>query len=147
MALDGGSGGGPLSSSNPFTGVANTLEFIGNGIWAAWTGVNLLNDGTGALDALAFTSPGVSLNCEFQTYLDTAPLTEQNKGVLCNITFNGVQVIRSKVTISQNQSEQETPFWLPMKVVIPAFTEVVVTYECNDAGGARFSGTLVGTEI
>jgi len=64
MGLDGGGGGGFAGVTNPFTGAAQALEYMGVGYWAGWSGEQTLTVNT-EITMFEFLSPLKNLKAQF----------------------------------------------------------------------------------
>jgi len=140
MALDGGGGGGggPVGAGNPFTGTASTLEHIGNGKFAAWTGT-ITSANSNYSTALEFTSPSAALIADISWIVNRANLGSA-ADVAMRITMNGA-VVWDGIT--------QYSYWLenPLKICIPSYTEFKMEFMTSDTDDIIFTGVLVAEEV
>jgi len=119
----------PLGSSNPFTGGQNSIDYMGNGVWAGWSGNQPATSGAdGTL--YNFTSPGVGLKV-----IGSFSFSENNLGANqqlgLKIKLNGITIYEMRVKKSSdagftNLDSDAIGF------IIPAFTEVLITSFTDD---------------
>ena len=142
MALDGG-GGGPVGVTNPFTGSANTLEFIGNGTWAGWSGQQTTTNGS-STTIFDFISPSQSLNSIINWAIDRTDL-DYNKFISLEIKFNGTTVFFSKGLghWSDGGYSNLTEFSL----VIPTRTAVEMIIDTTDTDAIPMTVNITAEEI
>jgi len=144
MALDGG-GGGPVGVTNPFTGSASTLEFIGNGTWAGWSGQQTTTNGS-PTTVFDFMSPSQSLKSIINWAIDR---TDLNYGsgtfISLEIKFNGTTVFMSKALgqWSDGGYTNITEF----NLVIPTRTEVEIIIGTTDGDAIPMTVNVTAQEI
>jgi len=151
MQRDGGPGGpggpGAGGAGNPigsFTGAAKALEFMGNGVWAGWSG--RVNATTGSDASLFnFTSPGVGLKVIASFFFDENDLSANAKLGL-TIKLNGIIIYNMRVKKSgdsgfTNLDSDQIGF------VIPAFSVVLITTQTDDSDDIPTGVNLVCEEI
>ena len=107
-------GGGPVGSSNSFTGPGTALEYIGKNYCYAYSGQILVTTGT---ELLNFTSGAnlVIANFQFTMGEDTTD------NIVWEILLNG-----NIVSGSLNEAAQSGNPLQPMKMTLPAYTEIIV---------------------
>lgn len=141
MALDGGGGGGgggPVGAGNPFTGVASTLEHIGRGKYAAWTG-QITASGSNYSTALEFRSPSAAIMADISWIINRANLGA-SEDVSMRISMNNTVVWDGLTQYS---------YWIsnPLKLCIPSYTEFKMEFMTSDANDIVFTGVLVAEEV
>jgi len=109
----GGSGGGPVGSSNSFTGPATALEYVSNFCYAYSGQVQV----TTATELLNFTSGANLVIADFQFTMGE----DTTDNIVWEILLNG-----SIVSGSLNEAAQSGNPLQPMKMTLPAYTEVIV---------------------
>ena len=126
MALDGGGGGGGLLGvSNSFTGTAQALELYGD-FAAAYTGLQLSS--VTQYTVFKFTTGNYLFVGMFQVnaaQLDDSPATGDQ--TMANVIFNGATIAR----ITTGSDASDMPWSVQQPVIIPAYTEVEVTFDMN----------------
>ena len=122
MALDGG-GGGPVGSTNSFTGAAQALEYMGGGWWGGWSGDQTLPQNT-EVALFEFTSPLKNLIGEFGFSIDLTNSSSANRMDM-EIHYNDIPVFNLAITNSIDRVGNPGPLPTP-KMVIPAGTIVKV---------------------
>ena len=146
MAIIGGGpgGGGPIGSGNPFTGPASTIEAMGNGVWAGWSGKQDPNNSSA--EAFNFLSPNKGLIVEIGWMGDFAELTA-GRYISCEVKLSNSVVLfmRGQLT-SANDLPTSFPYTFPA-LVIPANSEVVITVATNEDDNVDQFVTIVGREI
>ena len=143
MALDGG-GGGPVGSANSFTGTASSIEAMGNGVWAGWSG--LIQPAEGTAEALNFLSPNKGLIADMGWFVNFDEIAA-NKFISFAISLNGTTVASVQGELS-NSSDWSTsfPFVIP-SLIIPSQSEVIVLLGTDATNDIPMYVTLVGKEI
>jgi len=141
MALDGGGGGGggPVGVSNSFTGPAEALELIGEHAYA-YSG--LFGTSTTEFEILKFTSGNYytvgRFTCNGAVRMD---LVDVGSISAYQLKLNGTGVLRVKV----DTNDKDSPGQAYMEVVIPPYTEVVMTCNCTEnTSNEQISATFVG---
>tara|TARA_Y100000310_G_C20130265_1_gene555546 strand:- start:55 stop:489 length:435 start_codon:yes stop_codon:yes gene_type:complete len=122
MALDGGGGGGGLlGAGNAFTGIAASLEIVGD-FGYALSGLQQIN--TSEVPHIDFTSGNYtfegSLQCQGATKADD-PAT--GKSSIFTVSFNGIAVAGIKV----DSAVEGMPSVIAIDMIIPPYTQVVIT--------------------
>lgn len=123
MALDGG-GGGPVGTTNSFTGAAQALEYMGNGWWGGWSGDQTLPQDT-EINLFEFTSPLKNLVGEFGFSIDLTNSTSVSDDIKMEIQFNDIAVFNLVITGAIDRAGNAGPLPTP-KMIIPAGTIVKV---------------------
>ena len=146
MAILGGGpgGGGPTGSTNPFTGGQTSLDYMGNGVWAGWSGaVSATSGSDGTL--YEFTSPSVGLRVIGSFSFDENNLNANAflglKIKLNTITIYNMRVKKSADAGFTNLDSDAISF------VIPAFTEVLITSITDDGDNIATQLNLVCDQI
>ena len=141
MAILGGGpgGGGPIGVSNTFTGPAEAIEVYGD-FAAAYTGLHSASE-TG-FEVLSFTTGNYLFVGEFQL---NGAVSKSSPGDIvqtsATITFNGVDI----AIITNGNASIDAPMSTTQDLIIPAYTEVTVTFDMTSTGADNFaSGTLTG---
>ena len=144
MAILGGGPGGPVGSSNSFTGAAEALEITADHVYA-FTGASAALDSEQTL--LDFTSPGSGYIVATLTMTAPIRMTTANisAGVIrgYQLNFNGQTVGLYKVDSGGN----DMPAYSEVEILIPPFTVVVLTcidnsVDANMLGTANITGRI-----
>jgi len=140
----GGGGGGPVGFANSFTGPAEAIEAMGNGVWAGWSGLKQPNNST--VEAFNFLSPNKGLIVDMGWFVNFDDLSA-NTHLRFSVSLNGNTVIFVKGETDSNADFAESfPFVIP-SFVIPSQSEVIALVGTdNNADTANYI-TLVGKEI
>lgn len=121
----GGGGGGPVGFANSFTGSAEALEIYGEHA-AGYSGPLSVN--TTAVTHFDFTSGNYYFNGDISTGGVTL---EGNVGsgsiIIVNVLFNGSTIFSFK----SDSAQEDMPSYVVMPLLIPPYTEVKVTVECD----------------
>lgn len=138
MALGGGgSGGGPVGSSNSFTGPAEALELVGD-YGYAYSGAIPLNNETKT--ALEFTTGNFMIVSNTQLTGRTAGMAA-NKELGLIISLNDTVILKQQPMTNNAQGFNDFDFF---RVVIPPYTQVKVELYSNDTGNIDFFATMTG---
>ena len=140
MAILGGGPGGPVGAGNPFTGVASTLEHIGGGKYAAWTGQIIASNGNYAT-ALEFTSPSAAIIASISWVVNRSNLGG-SEDICMRLTMNG-----AVVWDSNNQLGYDANHLTDMRILIPSYSEFKMEFMTTDTNDITFSGVLVAEEV
>ena len=134
MAPIGPSGGGPVGSSNSFTGAAQTLEYLGNGYWGGWSGVVEATNGSDGT-FFEFQSPSVVLRAKFVFIV--------NKTGLASTEEMGFSISFNDALVADLQDEQRYKD-LPSSVdfMIPAFTNCIFKCKTDSSNTLDFTALL-----
>jgi len=142
MAIIGG--GPPGGVSNSFTGTASTIEAMGNGIWAGWSGLKEPNNST--VEAFNFLSPNTGLIIETGWFVNFDGISS-GKFLQIVVSLNGTTVIDQKGEMVGTADWPGTfPFVIP-DFVIPSQTEVIIQVATDEGVAVPMYITLVGKEI
>ena len=138
MAIGGGgSGGGPVGSSNSFVGPQEALELVGNHAYA-YTGLRAAS--TTAEEQIKFTTG----NYYFvgRIYLNGAvtPGNTNGQGTTCELFYNGVAVSLMRVR-TDSDDQPATTF---NDIIIPSYTEVAASVDSVNNGAETSSIIMVG---
>ena len=149
MGLDGGGGGGSLGGvSNPFTGTASTLEFIGSGTWAGWSGEK--NSATAYADAnqfFNFTSPSTALKARLTVGVDWTLFSTGAGQFFLRIQLNGATVFAGATEVAASEQSQAPGIYI-VDFVIPERSEVVIDLKTpTDAESAIATALIVAQEV
>ena len=144
MQRDGGPGGAG-GAGNPvggsFTGPAETLEIVGNHTYA-YTG--LIQADTASAVVLSFTTGNYYFVGEMQINSPLSQTAPQFAGIgAAHLSLNGLDI----VGIKSGGSEQadDNPTSERTRVIIPSYTEVLVTVDSNVTTSESYiSLSLVG---
>tara|TARA_Y100000034_G_scaffold11446_1_gene11942 strand:+ start:223 stop:639 length:417 start_codon:yes stop_codon:yes gene_type:complete len=138
MAILGGGPGGPVGAGNPFTGAASTLEHIGGGKYAAWTG-EIISSNSNYSTALEFTSPSAAIVAEISWIVNRSALGAA-ADIAMRVTMNGA-VVWDGIT--------QLGYWIenPFKIIIPSYTEFKMEFMTSDTDDIIFTGVLVAEEV
>ena len=129
MAIGGGgSGGGPIGSSNSFVGPQEALELVGDHAYAYNSGTSTGNNAAD-LSMLKFTTGNYYMVAD----LDFADQQVGGDKRLLKVTMNGATVWTSN--FDESPSGLGTPV---VQFIIPAYTEFEAFYGMNGA-------TVIGT--
>ena len=126
----GPSGGGPVGSSNSFTGAAQTLEFMGNGHWGAWSGEQDLT-ATTDITLFEFLSPSKNLKAVFG-FAANLTVTGAND-IQMQISFDDAVVFNLYETAAVDRGGNFGAFPDPL-MIIPSETNVKVIMRSDEAG-------------
>jgi len=136
MAILGGGVGGagnPLGGS--FTGTAQSIEILQRHAYA-YSGLISLNNETKT--ALSFTTGNYYLDATIDTGGRLAYMTS-DRVLQTEVKMNNTTVVKNAlITASGEQQFSEEP----IRLIIPAYTEVVVELYTNDTGGQQFTINL-----
>ena len=145
MAIGGGgSGGGPVGSSNSFTGTASTIEKVSGKWWGGWNGLLNITQGTSPVTMYDFLSPNKALLMRFTYCVNDADLGDGNK-IGFQVLMNGTIV--ATVQDSSGEARSLGTLSTPLDIVIPPSTEVVIQGITDDASDISVSGVIVAEEI
>ena len=145
MQRDGGPGGaGGAGNPASFTGTASTLDAMGRGVWAGWSGQQPTSNET--LEAFNFLSPNKGLIFELGWVADFASLTS-GRYLSLEVKLNGTSVIfmRGQLT-SANDFPVSFPYSFP-PLVVPAQSDVLIIVGTNEDAAVDQYVTIVGREI
>lgn len=121
MAIGGGGGGGLVGVANSFTGAAGGLDIYGD-FAAAYSGK--IQIATGSVDQLSFTSGNYlfvgDIICFAGMKSDSPAVGEVS---IFDISFNSVPIF----TIKCDATNEEMPSEVSIPLLIPAYTEILVT--------------------
>ena len=121
----GGGGGGIVGVGNTFTGAAEALEIYGEHA-AGYSGPLGIN--TTAVTHFDFTSGNYYFNGNISTGgVTLAGNTGSGSIVIINVLFNGTTVFSFK----SDSAAEDMPSYVVMPLLIPPYTEVKVTVECD----------------
>ena len=129
MALVGGGGAGNVAGSNP-SGTGSTLQYIDEGVHAAWSGVISPSNNIGSpLTMLDFTTGQLSMIAELNFSYETGVMAN-DKRLGFNVFMNGSKIHEFFDYVSSSQSESmiaQRPH-----IVFPANTHIVVSVETSN---------------
>jgi len=134
MALDGG-GGGPVGSSNSFTGAAQTLEYMGNGHWGGWSGEQTLTADTD-IAMFEFLSPSKNLKAQFGFAMNL--IASGAEDIQFQISFDNIVVFNLYETAAIDRNGNAGTFPNPT-MILPSETNVKVIMRNTE------SVTITGT--
>jgi len=136
MAILGGGPGGPVGSSNSFTGTANALEIVGNHI----SGLSgLSNFDNNAAELINFETGSYYCVLQFiPTRSDTDSADSQ-----CRVYFNDTIVL----VMPTSSGSATTNIGQPTRLIVPAYTQLKVdqlnvSNTSNLTGGIAITGEL-----
>ena len=132
MALIGGGGAGNVAGGNP-SGIGTALNYIGNHVYA------FNNVAASASDTVVLrfaTGPEYIVGTiQFNGYIQPGNPGTGSAGT-CNITFDDQTVINMK---TETELETSAPHSQSQNVIIPAFTNVIVTLRSAANESAQFA--------
>ena len=132
MQRDGGpGGGGPVGSSNRFTGPAEALEFMGNGIWAGWSGTVQIGASAASAVQFEFTSPSIGLIADYIFGIEGETI-DSNSYYGFQISLNGQLVYEQTGRATTNT---DSLIGQPFNFVIPGFSVVKIEGRTTDTSG------------
>ena len=114
MALVGGGGAPNVAGSNP-TGTSSTLNYMGGGVWAGWSGSQVLNNNTVTL--FEFSTGPAPLKAILEWYLEITGNASDSKNFNCVVTINGEPVIQNGFRTTASRDAYDID---PMHVIFPA---------------------------
>ena len=133
MALVGGGGAGNTAGSNP-SGVGSTLQYIDEGVHAAWSGVVSPQNNIGSPDTmLDFTTGQIPMIAELNFSYETGTLAS-DKRLGFNLLMNGTKIHEFFDYIGSTHSESmiaQQP-----EIVFPANTRITVSVETSNTSAA-----------
>ena len=127
-------GGGPVGSSNSFTGPAEALEITGDFCYAANNFVASSNPG----NKIEFTSGNfiADVTVEMGPLINPTDATD-GKRAIAQIQFNGATV---QTMLSDGAAaDQQTP--ATARIIIPPYTEVAILVKAN-ADSASYTAAI-----
>jgi len=125
MAIGGGgSGGGPIGSSNSFVGPQEALELVGDHAYA----YNVLTVNNATATFMEFTTGNYYMVGTIQMGRNMKSAAETE----FQLKLNGSVVFVSKFDNGASQT-LVMPTQTPLPVIIPAYTKVQIICEVNDA--------------
>jgi len=139
----GGGGGGPVGFGNSFTGPAEAIESMGNGVWGGWSG--LVTTANNTVEAFNFLSPNKGLIVDMGWTVNFDDL-DSNKFVSLEVLLNGSLVVKSKGEVTSSANYVSSFPYVLAALVIPAQTEVIIRVGTDESSCEHFV-TLVGNEI
>jgi len=142
MAL-GPSGGGPVGSSNSFTGAAQTLEFMGNGNWGAWSGEQTLTVSTDIV-MFEFLSPSKNLKAEFGFAMNLIATGAGDAQM--QITFDDSVVFNLYETAAIDRTGNLGSFPNPT-MIIPSETNVKVIMRNDESTTVTGTAWITAAEL
>jgi len=149
MQRDGGpAGGGPGAggAGNPagFTGTASTIEAMGGGVWAGWSGKQQPSNET--VEAFNFLSPNTGLIVDLGWMVDFIDLTA-NRAVALEVKISNsvVMYVAGQLTAA-GDFPVTFPFVIP-PIVIPAQSQVIISVATTEDTAVDQYVTIVGREI
>ena len=134
--------GPPLGSGNPFVGSASTIEYQGSGKWAGWGGEKALTANTD-IDFFDFSISKTifaEITCGIDNTESSANIRQQLK-----ITLNGI-VVFNRIYLFNTSSAPST-FDKPVRIVIPAYSQCLITLRSSDSTPINGSMILTATEV
>ena len=140
MAILGGGPGGPVGSSNSFTGTASALELIGDHAYC-FPGLNVAS--ATPVVVIAFTSGNYYLVGEFQVNagLDDDDPSSSISPTTANIKFNGTSIA---LIGCGGATPDRRPSSISQALLIPPYTEVECTVDATDEADQYNSVSIVG---
>ena len=142
MALDGGgSGGGPIGSSNSFTGASQSLDLVGDHIFGYSGAVAV---GNTEVVLLEFTTGNYYSVCQwFGNYnqaIDQALPTEDFRFIL--------HLNESRIAAQEVSDAQGSSFAFPgQNIIIPSYTILKVTCRNYSGAGTEDMGIVIAGRI
>ena len=124
-------GGPPSGSANTFTGSGSSLEYMGNNIWAGWSGTTLVGSSSATTVQFEFTSPSVGLIADYVFGIEGDTI-DSNSYYGFQISLNGQLVYEQTGRAATNS---DSVIGQPFNFVIPAFSEVKIEGRTTDVGG------------
>ena len=130
MQRDGGpGGGGPVGAGNSFTGAAQTLEFMGAGVWAGWSGEQTLPVETD-VTLFEFLSPLKSLMGKFG-FAGNIVNGGASNDFQIKITYDNIVVFNLAQSGVIDRPGNMGPFPTP-RMIIPSGTNVKVIMQQSE---------------
>ena len=134
MQRDGGPGGAG-GAGNPtgasFTGPAEALEFMGNGIWAGWSGTVQIGASAASAVQFEFTSPSIGLIADYIFGIEGETI-DSNSYYGFQISLNGQLVYEQTGRATTNT---DSLIGQPFNFVIPGFSVVKIEGRTTDTSG------------
>jgi len=139
MALDGGGdgGGGPIGSSNQFTGPSTSLELVGNHFFC-YTGNVEISGGDAKIPMADFTTG--NYYCVGQVSLEGDFGSIGGNHIGLQIKLNDSVIVETEVAFTADH----TIFDTPMPIIIPAYTKVEVSAFQNTGGALDYQLMITG---
>lgn len=138
----GGGGGGILGVSNPFTGTSQSLEFMGGGTWAGWSGSVTATNGTNGT-LFNFRAPGKGLKVTASFSVD-ASLMSSNKVAGIIVKIDGTIVYDQKIFWSSSTAQPDFDIFY---FVIPGKSLINIENYTTDDDNVPMALTLVCEQI
>jgi hypothetical protein len=134
----------PIGSTNPFTGGQTSIDYMGSGVWAGWSGsVSATQGSDGTL--YNFKSPGVGLKVLGSFSFDENNLNA-NAFLGLKIKLNGITMYNMRVKKSSDAGFTNLDSD-SIRFIIPAFTEVLITSFTDDTDNIPTLLNLVCDQI
>ena len=140
MAILGGGpgGGGPLGSSNSFTGASTSIELVGNHFYII---PGLFPSSTTVTTVAEFTSG--NYYCVGELYLHAGIPTAANISdvdqAACYISFNDSQIL----LVTTGGAAIDAAPWAKSALVIPPYTKVKIEMVCEETDGNSLASKRV----
>jgi len=131
-----------LGSNAQFIGGSKALTLLGNGFCYAYSGQEDLAS-SGALIMLDFNTGSYMIRATVQSGHDTTQMSG-SQTLQTTIKFNGV-IVYDHLTLFSSADTQTTDLGSPIELIIPPFTEVIVSGFTSDTGPIPTTYQLVGT--
>ena len=133
----------PIGSTNPFTGGQTSIDYMGSGVWAGWSGsVSATQGSDGTL--YNFKSPGVALKVLGSFSL--MKIFNANAFLGLKIKLNGITMYNMRVKKSSDSGFTNLDSD-SIRFIIPAFTEVLITTFTDDTDNIPTLLNLVCDQI
>jgi len=131
-----------LGSNAQFIGGSKALTLLGNGFCYAYSGQEDLTS-SGAVIMLDFNTGSYMIRATVQSGHDTTQMSGA-QSLQTIIKFNGV-IVFDHLTLYSSADTQTADLGSPIELIIPPFTEVIVSGFTSDTGPIPTTYQLVGT--
>jgi len=131
-----------LGSNAIFTGTSKALNLLGNGFCYAYSGQEDLTSAA-AVTMLDFNTGAYMIKGQLQSGHDTTNMSA-GQTLQTIIKFNGI-IVYDHLTLYGNADSQTADLGSPIELIIPPFTEVIVTGFTSDTGPMPATYQLLGT--
>jgi len=134
-------GGNPAGSGGT-AGTGKGLTYMGSGIWAGWSGIQVLNNNT--VTYFEFSTGPTSLKVILEWYLEITGNVSSSKNFNFVLTINGEDVINNGGRSGQTHTFYDVD---PMHVVFPGNSTIRVQSTNNNTADVNSSSIIVAKEI
>ena len=141
-------GGGPPvgSASGAFTGSAQSLDRVVEGWWYGYSNTGLITNAEGETTLFEFRA-AVPLKLFWSPAAKIITLSQANKTFGYRLYLNDGLVWEMITVASTSSPETEQAAFYDKMFIVPRYTQVKITAQTTDDGGATFYGALTGEEL